>query len=180
MVRAQGERTRRTDPLNAFASGPKGRTGRCCLASCATGLPVDRRRHVLGRLGGSRHRRRSDTRLRRATLALAEKAIDGLIRSRWPGGKRLATLRKETFTVRSKLNAPWIWSFVDGFRAVALQWLPGNSRIVGGCWSTCQLEMVYKFEPFLAFGPPAEPAAKGDWKRCDPRRQRFRKVAATN
>ena len=102
LLRAHGERTRQADPWNAFARGVLGgkyliavsaRTvcarridshplscRRCQEPPSTTCRALDRRR-----LGGSRHRRRSDSRARRASSALAESS-HGTFRSRWPGG----------------------------------------------------------------------------------------------
>ena len=102
LLRAHGERTRQADPWNAFARGVLG--GKYLIAVsartvCARRIdshPLSCRRcqeppsttcRLLDRLtlGGSRHRRRSDSRARRASSALAESS-HGTFRSHWPGG----------------------------------------------------------------------------------------------
>ena len=102
---AQRERARRADPLDAFARGVLGgkyliavsaRTvcarridsrplscRRCQEPPSTTCRALDRRR-----LGGSRHRRRNDSRARRASSTLAE-SRQRTFRSRWSGGTGL-------------------------------------------------------------------------------------------
>ena len=104
-VRAHGERARQADPLNAFARGVLGGkyliavSARTVCARRIDSRPLSCRRcqeppsttcRLLDRLtlGGSRHRRRNDSRARRASSTLAENHRS-TCRSRKPGGTRL-------------------------------------------------------------------------------------------
>ena len=105
LLRAHGERARQADPLNACVRGvPGGKyliavSARTVCARRIDSRPLSCRRcqeppsttcRLLDRLtlGGSRHRRRNDSRARRASSTLAESRHRSF-RSRWPGGTGL-------------------------------------------------------------------------------------------